>query len=167
MGATVQPRYRRRVPCRMSVGEQRYSGVVLNLSGSGVFVQTSAAPEPGEPIELELGDDIGLRGEIVWRRKVAPELRSVAQGGVGVRIRSAPESYYALVEQAALAEHSLEASAEKPGESTQRFRARLRHRAEIRTRSLDVDARDRDDAERCALARVGEGWKILEIKERE
>lgn len=165
MGATVQPRYRRRVPCRMSVGAQRYSGVVLNLSGSGVFVQTSASPEPGEPIELQLGDEIGLRGEIVWRRKVAPQLRSVAQGGVGVRIRQAPEAYYALVERAALAEHSLESAAKGAGPRL-RFRARLRHQAEVRTRSLDVEASDRDEAERRALARAGGGWRILEIEER-
>ena len=101
MNETTQPRYRRRVPCRMHVGEQNYAGVVLNLSGTGLFVQTSASARPGDTIELTLGGTIPVSGEIVWRRKVAPMLRSVAEGGVGVRIRNAPEAYYTLLASAA------------------------------------------------------------------
>ena len=102
MTEMTQPRYRRRVPCRMHVGQQNYAGVVLNLSGTGLFVQTSASASPGETIELTLGGSIPVSGEVVWRRKVAPMLRSVAEGGVGVLIHNAPEAYYALLASAAI-----------------------------------------------------------------
>ena len=74
--------------------------MVLNLSGTGLFVQTNASAQPGDPVELTLGGSIPVTGEVVWRRQVAPMLRSVAEGGVGVRIRNAPEAYYLLPEAA-------------------------------------------------------------------
>ena len=83
---TMQPhaaaRYKRRVLCRMQLGESRYSGVVLNLSRTGLFIQTSASAGPGEPIRLELSGQIPLRAQVVWRRKVAAHLRSIAEGGI-------------------------------------------------------------------------------------
>jgi hypothetical protein len=85
----------------MRVGERNYAGVVLNLSGTGLFVQTSASAQPGDAIKLTLGGEIPVTAEVVWRRKVAPMLRSVAVGGVGVRIRNAPEAYYSLLASAA------------------------------------------------------------------
>ena len=38
----TQTRIARRVPCALNAGERRYSGIVLNLSQGGLFVQTAA-----------------------------------------------------------------------------------------------------------------------------
>ncbi len=96
------PRFRKRLPCRIRVDESRYSGIVLNLSRTGLFVQTAAAAPPGGSIELELRGEAPLQARVVWLRRVPQQLRSVSQGGIGVRIVGAPESYYHLLVEAAV-----------------------------------------------------------------
>ena len=191
MTEAVQPRYRRRVPCRMHVGERSYAGVVLNLSGTGLFVQTSASARPGDSIELTLGGSIPVTGDVVWRRKVAPMLRSVAEGGVGVRIRNAPEAYYRLLATAASNQAGAPAPpqqarspaparpatrpvarkrrparpAPEPSRPTKRFRARLKASQGPRSRTLEVDAVSTLEAERRALSEAGVGWVLLDLEE--
>ncbi len=43
---------------------------------------------------------VALTAEVVWHRRVPASLRSVAEGGIGLRIRYAPEPYYRLLEAA-------------------------------------------------------------------
>jgi hypothetical protein len=192
MTDAVQPRYRRRVPCRMHLGERNYAGVVLNLSGTGLFVQTSASAQPGDPIELMLGGGIPVTGDVVWRRKVAPMLRSVAEGGVGVRIRNAPEAYYTLLATAASNQAGAPARPQEtrstapagpatqpvatqrrpappapdPSPPTRCFRARLKARQGPRSRTLEIDAVSTLEAERKALTEAGVGWVLLDLEER-
>ena len=94
-------RFRKRLSCRIRVDESRYSGIVLNLSRTGLFVQTAATVRPGGSIELQLRGEAPLQAQVVWLRRVPQHLRSVSQGGVGVRIVGAPESYYHLLVEAA------------------------------------------------------------------
>ncbi len=101
MAPKPETRFRKRVPCRLWVGEGSYSGVVLNLSRQGMFVQTGAGMGNGDPIDLKLRGEIYLRAQVVWRRRVHPALRSSAEGGVGLRILGAPEGYYQLLAEAA------------------------------------------------------------------
>lgn len=94
------------MPCRVKQGPRQYSGMVLNVSRTGLFVQTSAAPEIGAEIELTLSQrtqptPLQLTAEVIWKRKVPASLRSVAEGGIGLRIRYAPETYYGLLAEAA------------------------------------------------------------------
>ena len=44
---------------------------------------------------------IVLDAQVVWLRKVPLQLRSAVEGGLGLQIRYAPESYYALLAEAA------------------------------------------------------------------
>ena len=96
-----EPRYRMRVPCRVQIGESSHFGVVLNLSRMGLFVQTSAGVSAGDPVELIFKEEAPVRAQVVWHRRVPPALRSVAQGGAGLRIVGAPEEYYRLLARAA------------------------------------------------------------------
>ena len=105
MQTEIDRRYRKRLPCRLEVPNGAYSGMVLNLSRGGLFVQTSAAASPGEAVHLDLSlgdaDAIALDARVVWRRIVAPHLRSVSTGGMGVHIQYAHDAYFGLVAQLA------------------------------------------------------------------
>lgn len=96
------PRARKRLTCTLRHAGKHHSGVVLDLSANGLFVQTSASPDPGELLQIELGlpghaQPIALEGRAVRRRVVPARLRAVAQGGVGIVLSHAPESYYGFV----------------------------------------------------------------------
>ena len=102
MHQQLQPRIAKRVPCAVHVGQRRFSGVVLNVSQGGLFVQTSADASQGANIDLELSiperrDLVPLCASVVWKRVVPHQLRSLAQGGFGVRITQAGETYYQLL----------------------------------------------------------------------
>lgn len=107
MEARVEPRFKKRVPCRIMLGKQQYSGLVLDVSRTGLFVQTSAAPVCGDEIEVTLtrparDSGFALTARVVWQRRVPSQLRRLVEGGVGLEIRYAPESYFALLSEAAL-----------------------------------------------------------------
>jgi hypothetical protein len=85
----------------VQIGESSHFGVVLNLSRMGLFVQTSAGVSAGDPVELIFKEEAPVRAQVVWHRRVPPALRSVAQGGAGLRIVGAPEEYYRLLARAA------------------------------------------------------------------
>lgn len=175
MGAQPQqtsaPRLSKRMTCAVSVGERRYSGVVLNVSRGGLFVQTSAAPLRGARVALELnppGDEaaIPLQAEVVWRRVVPQPLRATARGGMGVRIVRAEETYYgALAEWMRVdVPPPVRVAPENAGEpEVVPFRVRVRARGGPRTRVVSVDAHSEDAAGRAAIAHVGDGWQVIEV----
>ncbi len=94
------------MPCRLQVGPTQFAGMVIDLSRTGIFVQTSASAKPGQRIQLRLGEEgrnafFTIGAEVVWKRKVPPQLVSVAEGGLGLRIENAPEEYFALLAEVA------------------------------------------------------------------
>ena len=94
-----EPRVARRMPCNLTVTGRRHSGIVLNVSPRGLFVQTNATTRPGESVEISLcapthTQAIDLSATVVWRRMVPQQLVSVAHGGCGLRIQRATESFY-------------------------------------------------------------------------
>jgi Tfp pilus assembly protein PilZ len=104
--AKVEPRFKKRVPCRLTRSESSFTGVVLDLSRRGLFVQTAASARPGDEVEVVLhgnepGRDVVLNAQVVWQRKVPFQLRSSLQSGMGLQIRYASESYYSLLADAA------------------------------------------------------------------
>ena len=104
MGKQAATRTKKRLTCALVIDGSRLSGIVLDLSANGVFVQTSANPPPG----AELGLELEIPGEPertllvvrVARKKVVPlRLRSVVHGGLGLQIERAPEAYFGYVAQ--------------------------------------------------------------------
>ena len=103
---TCAPRFRKRIRCKLSRTRSTFSGLVLDLSRTGLFVQTRAAAKPGNEVEVrharrEPEAPIELDARVVWHRKVPSQLRSVAEGGFGLQILYAPEPYYALLAEVA------------------------------------------------------------------
>lgn len=170
--APAQPRLSKRMTCAVSFGEQRYTGVVLNVSQGGLFVQTAAPPERGEDVQLELnppGDapTIPLRAEVIWRRVVPSQLRSTARGGMGVRIVRADETYYnALADWMRVSLDPRPATASQtPEEPSQpSWRVRVRALGTPRTRSVSVEAASNDAAGDAAIEYLGKGWQVIAIE---
>jgi len=99
MAKASEPRIARRMPCNLTVTGRRHSGVVLNVSPRGLFIQTNAKIAPGEAVEISLRapthlQAIEVSATVVWQRLVPAPLVSVAHGGCGLRIQHAAESFY-------------------------------------------------------------------------
>ncbi len=180
MQPAAQPRFRKRIPCRVRIDGKRHAGMVLNLSHGGLFVQTSAGARPGAQLEVELdlgAAPVALGAQVVWRRVVASHLRTVSHGGIGVRIQRAPEPFYDFVmglrnaSSGPLAAARVEAPAAgaaargEPAPAS-RYRVRVQQQGGPRSRWLELAAASEADARRQALAEVGAGWDVLEILRR-
>jgi hypothetical protein len=159
----IDRRFKKRVPCRFSVPGGSYSGMVLNVSRGGMFVQTSAAVSPGDAVHIELAagdaEPLGVDARVVWRRVVAPRLRTVSTGGMGVHIQYACDAYFGFLAQLAAlrpAEAAAEHAPERPA-----YRVRLLLAGSTRSRSLLVEAEDEAEARERAAALAGPGWIVL------
>ncbi len=102
MSATADQRFRKRIPCAFNAGGRSCSGLVLNVSRSGLFLQTSVPEDSGTVVDLELkpldrAEPIALTARVVWRKAVPAQLRTIASGGFGLQIIRADEAYYGLL----------------------------------------------------------------------
>ncbi len=172
MPPQAQPRFRKRIPCSVHSGGRRHSGLVLNVSHGGLFVQTTAGPEPGAGLAVELqlgpgGQALELDAQVVWRRVVAPHLRTIQQGGVGLRIRRAPEPFYTLLMEMQQGDSTLPPrapAAAEPALPAARFRIRVKQDTGPRSRLLTLSGASEAEVRDRALAQSGHGWTILEVE---
>ena len=106
MDTRAEPRFKKRIPCKLTQSRSTFSGLVVDVSRTGLFVQTSATVKAGDEVEVVLSRwepeaDIVLSTQVAWLRKAPPQLRSVVEGGLGLQIRYAPEPYYVLLAETA------------------------------------------------------------------
>jgi Tfp pilus assembly protein PilZ len=106
MDTRTEPRFKRKTPCKLRHQQRHHSGMVLDISRTGLFVQTSATAQNGEEVEVTLiagraATPITLAAQVVWQRRVPAQLRAAAEGGLGLQICYAPEGYYNLLVDAA------------------------------------------------------------------
>jgi hypothetical protein len=165
----VTNRKRRRIPCQLWVGEREHSALILDLSPSGLFIQTHAKAQRGERVRLQFSHEdamLELKVEVVRIKSVPQGLLAATKGGIGVRIVSAPEEYDGLLSQLGISERtkpSFELDPEpEPG---LRFRVYVAQIGGPRSRRVEVSAADADAANARALEEVGAGWKILRSKQ--
>lgn len=177
MRTHAERRFKKRLPCQVKIGAREHEGWIVNLSRSGMYVQTGAVAGPGEVVEVALqapiaSPDLLLRSRVVWKRLVPPHLRNVMVGGIGVQIHQAPESYYSLIEAVerlysqvprAVRAHRVREGNPEPPETRMRFTIRLQRVGGLRTRTLEVDAESESDARRSALDLVGPDWSITQV----
>lgn len=164
MHAATDPRFKKRVPCRLRVPAGAGSGMVLNVSRGGLFVQTSAAASPGETVHIDLGVDaavpLGVDTCVVWRRVVGAHVRGLSIGGFGARIQYAPDAWFGFL--SGLAGSEVEAPApERPAAGV--YRVRLRLAGSPRTRIVVVESADEAAARERALAVAGAQWIVLDL----
>jgi hypothetical protein len=178
-------RIRRRITCELQLDGRNYRGIVLDLSETGVFVQTEATPPPGTRLRIKLRASGGVEFEVeasVARRQVAPpQLASVVRGGLGLRVEEPPPAYFKLIgveppkaggrgrggssAAAGPAPQAPAAPPAPPPEDTRvEFRVRVKQSDGPRSRTLKVKAGSPSEARRNALAELGRGWEILSIE---
>jgi hypothetical protein len=143
--------------------------MILNVSRSGLFVQTTASVKPGETIRVALNpgaqrEAIPIDGQVVWKRVVAAHLRSVERGGLGLRIRNAPESYYSFLLEVADRTGGAGSDQTAAGPDIPRYQLRLKQEGGPRSRVLQIHSESEDEARQRALDQMGPGWAVLEIK---
>jgi uncharacterized protein (TIGR02266 family) len=175
----AEPRFKKRIPCRLKTGGDSHAGMALNLSKGGLFVQTSAGPPRGAAVvvDLDVADDeetISVEARVVWRRVVASHLRTISQGGVGLQIESAPEAYYhflsgvagqALGARSPIDGEDAAPEPESPSDGAgMEFRVRVKQEGGPRSRALVLRGESEEDARTEALKVVGGGWMILEVE---
>ncbi len=168
------------MPCRVHSEGRQHNGIVLDLSGSGLFIQTSAKLPPGMHVRIDLslpGGETSMTVEVVRRKQVPAQLLTVAHGGIGVRILSAPETYYRFLQevqererQQAAREQVVHANPSGAGSalasaapSGPRFRVRVSQTSGIRSRTLVVAAASAEEASRSAQSELGDGWKVVAV----
>jgi hypothetical protein len=165
------PRYRKRVPCRLQVAGSAHSGMVLNVSRTGMFVQTTAGAGPGHAVHLDLVADgptaLSVDARVIWRRVVPPHLRTVSTGGMGVKIQYASDAYFGFV--AGLASTLPVEAAEVPRSvaAAPSYRVHLRLAGSPRTRSVVVAAKDEREARERACRQAGAQWAVLGVEKLE
>lgn len=166
MPGRVNDRTRRRMPCDVTIGGRHHNGLVINYSPSGLFIQTSAKAKPGDRLDVQLSlpgisDQLTLQVEVVRKKVVPPQLRTVAGGGLGVRIVRAPEEFYRHLGAAA---DAAKAGPDGDAPAGNPYCVRVSQISGPRSRRLRVVCADEEEARREALEAVGEGWKVLEVE---
>ena len=82
-------RARARLPIRLWSERQEARGHTLDLSRSGIFVETAAVLEIGTRLHFEIEHPDGpFLGEalVVRKKRVPPHLRSIVKPGVGIQV---------------------------------------------------------------------------------
>jgi hypothetical protein len=95
-------RTRKRLGCTLELEDGRASGMILDVSAVGLFIQTGAQLEPGDRTTVEFegpatGQPVRLQCRVARRRSVPVRLKAVIQAGVGVEIEHAPEEFFGMV----------------------------------------------------------------------
>ncbi|HZO08563.1 MAG TPA: PilZ domain-containing protein [Myxococcota bacterium] len=91
-------RIKRRFPCELHLGDRRYRGIAIELSESGIFVQTDALIRPRSEIEVHLAGvgsvpSMVLLARVVRRHEVPPELARLVRRGIALDLLEAPVEY--------------------------------------------------------------------------
>jgi hypothetical protein len=96
------PRERKRLLCEIRLNESRYSGIAIDVSATGLFVQTSVKPNPGEKVEIRLSlpgctEPVVMTARVARKKMVPAQLLTLAQGGVGLALVTPDDAYLDFV----------------------------------------------------------------------
>lgn len=170
MQVEVEPRVKKRLPCTLQLADGRRSGLILNLSQRGMFIQTSLPAEPGTLMEVDFwdpsrGQPIALQAAVVWRQRVSPRMTGINQSGMGMRIPLPPAPYDELVAEILSPPRAAPAPGDASPPERSRYVVRLGQLGGPRSRRIVVHGDSEEHAREQAAAELGEGWSILEVSE--
>ncbi len=171
-------RIKKRVTCEVRVGRDSHRGIVLDVSGTGLFVQAAVRIPPGAIVDVIVhpadGPEFLVRARVARQKQTDPRLVSVVAAGVGLQILEAPEAYYRdLVgysqerspaptrKRASVSTATPAAGAGAP--ELKPFRVQVRKGS--RQKTVKLEAADEAAARKAAAAKQGEGWEILEVSD--
>ena len=164
-------RFRRRSACELHADGRKQRAIVLDLSRTGLFVQTSARLAPGTSVELLVhfegqGEPMLLRARVARQNQVPSNLTHVARGGIGLYLLEAPKAYLEMVDlqnETRARNGPAPTPAAKLGDAPvfPHFRVRLKQIEGNRSRVLNVMAASAARACADALTQLGAGWEAL------
>lgn len=162
-------RHKWRLPCEIVFEGGRQRSFVIDLSDSGLFVQTGVKLRPGSQVEVHLtlesiGAPILLRARVARAKQVPAQLTSVAHGGVGLQILDVPPEWIDAVRRlsrGASLRGAAVAAPSGPTVSLDRFRVRIKQSEGPRMRTVEIAAESADHARTLALRDAGAGWEAL------
>jgi hypothetical protein len=104
------PRRKKRLSCEIISNESRYSGIAIDVSATGLFVQTNVKPVPGSLVEVGvllpgLAEPVTMEARVARKKVVPPELQTLAHGGVGLALVRPADAYLDFVAEMS-AEHA-------------------------------------------------------------
>lgn len=165
-------RIKRRITCELIIDGKWAKGIILNVSQTGIFVQTNATPSPGTFLDVHITGganipDMKVRAEVARKQQVPQRLTSVASGGVGLRIIEAPPEYDLLwtsdLSGVPTSRPPTQASQASSTAPLVQFRVRLGLVGSPRTRTITLESESEEEARTKALSQVESGWKVIEI----
>ncbi len=174
--------------CEINVNGARYSGIVLDISATGLFVQTNVKPSPGSVATLRLSlpgekEPVAMKARVARKKMVPPQLLAVAGGGVGFAITEPAEVYLDFVAQ--VSPEDAEAVArqratggnpagsdarrrkepgEKRGEAPKRFRIHVVETRTGRKNTFLATCASEQEASDQVLEQLGDEWKVLFVE---
>jgi hypothetical protein len=174
--------------CEINVNGARSSGIVLDVSATGLFVQTNVKPSPGIVAMLRLclpgeKEPVAMKARVARKKMVPPQLLVVAGGGVGFAIMEPAEKYLDFVAEMS-PEHAeavarerakggarkgsraggRKESGEKREAAPKRFRIHAVETSTGRKNSFLATCPSEQEASDQVLAELGDEWKVLFIE---
>lgn len=99
-----QRQYKRhsfRLPCTFRILQGEQVGFITNLSARGFFIQTRSKADADADIIVQAQTEndpmMIITGTVVRERRSHRSMAAIEQPGIGVKIETAPESFYQLV----------------------------------------------------------------------
>jgi hypothetical protein len=167
-------RQKRRLTCRVGHEGQRFSGIVLDISPTGLFIQTTSPIPPGSTVVVELprqgtAEAFEVRARVARRRRVPQRLASLMTAGIGLKVLDPPPAYAHLVQREDDASRAARGPEESPeqasGPELVKYRIRMTRRGSPRSRTLVLEATSEEEV-RTRLARdLGADWDLVELEE--
>jgi hypothetical protein len=181
------PRHRCRLRCALRRGSKREDALLLDVSLSGLSVQTRLSLAQGDEVEIEIAE--GAARTCV--RALAWNTRRVRRGVetffvAGMMLAEAGTEYEALVARVAgsrppaaakpnppprVAADPAAAAAARPAappiagpRRLPWWRLRVKAKDGLRTQLVTLAAASAEEAAAQALAEMGEGWEVLEVR---
>ncbi|MBW2289601.1 MAG: PilZ domain-containing protein [Deltaproteobacteria bacterium] len=96
------PRKKKRLSCEIVSNESRFSGIAIDISATGLFIQTNVKPTPGTLIEVGISlpgvdEPVRMEARVARKKIVPPELLTLAHGGIGLALVQPAEAYLDFV----------------------------------------------------------------------
>jgi hypothetical protein len=153
--------------CEFYAGGRRQVASVLDASPEALLLDTDLRLEPGTPLHVTLRDAAGLAlsaSGTVTRRLARPAAPG-GRVGLGLRIdRPSRECMRFLSVPRPVAPPPVRQTGPVAKTHAASFRVIGKHGDRPRLRDLVVGGRCEEEARERALAHLGEGWRIVEIR---
>jgi len=89
----------RHTSCELEVEGKSFTGVILDLSATGIFVRTNVMPTEGSPVRVVVRRPGGEVWELQTRvaRKTGRRPAPTPRRGVGLEIEEAPHAFHVFI----------------------------------------------------------------------